>query len=862
MRGYRIGAQRPYANTQDIAEETQRRGYSGTCKQDSRACQSFSELALESGGRVVRAMRYSIFIISFIGLSSWGPFVGSVRSLPHVMDYAVVRPQKLTVRGKRSASSTQTYPDELRYALAVEGQNFTLHLEKNRFLLGRDYTETHYLEDGTEVTTSPNHEDHCYYQGHIHGTGDSSVSVALCSGIRGFLRAEQQVYLIEPLGQSAEDDHAVYRQEHLRGKRSTCSHTNKTSYDHGAKASGLYKLGNWESKPFSDVPRFVELHLVVDKAEFKRHGESMKAIEERMLEIANHVDKLYRSVNIRVMLVGLEVWSYQDKIDVSSNPDETLTRFLQWRQSSLVRKKKHDNAQLVTGIDFEGSTVGLATKFAMCSGGSGAVNEDHNVNPLGVASTMAHEMGHNLGMSHDQAHCGCGATGFSKNCIMADSVGFIFPREFSHCSQMELRSFLEKANPSCLLDSPSTDRLFGGPVCGNAFLEAGEECDCGTVEECRNPCCNATTCLLKEGAQCAHGECCQNCQLKPAGSLCRKSAGDCDLEEFCTGSDTQCPGNAFKMNGLLCGSGQGYCYNGACPTHLQHCERLWGSETDDLGMVPTGTKCGANKVCYNSVCQDVSVYGTEECSAKCNSHGVCNHERACHCDPGWAPPFCKIRLADLPADDRMLSRRQKYPGEKKPHSASGLSNPLFLERGGGKGSPRCGTPQISEPTFLESSATQACAPLVVRVIPTRHPPQPPKKMQMQTPPSPAQVARPSVPPPVTPNKPSYLKNKPLPPAKPLPLLNEKQGNKSKLPPVPPVKPTGTQSSWKQPQVSAGPRVALKPPPSPDEAERRCALTHRTQEGLCQPAGGAGRRGLFEAGRGGGGCVSALARRPR
>ncbi|XP_061083976.1 disintegrin and metalloproteinase domain-containing protein 8a [Conger conger] len=859
-------------------------------------------------------MRYSIFMISFIGLSSWGPFVGSARSLPHVMDYAVVRPQKLTVRGKRSASSTQTYPDELRYALAVEGQNFTLHLEKNRFLLGRDYTATHYLEDGTEVTTSPNHEDHCYYQGHIHGTGDSSVSVALCSGIRGFLRAEQQVYLIEPLGQSAEDDHAVYRQEHLRGKRSTCSHTNKTSYDHGAKASGLYKLGNWESKPFSDVPRFVELHLVVDKAEYKRHGESMKAIEERMLEIANHVDKLYRSVNIRVMLVGLEVWSYQDKIDVSSNPDETLTRFLQWRQSSLVRKKKHDNAQLVTGIDFEGSTVGLATKFAMCSGGSGAVNEDHNVNPLGVASTMAHEMGHNLGMSHDQAHCGCGATGFSKNCIMADSVGFIFPREFSHCSQMELRSFLEKANPSCLLDSPSTDRLFGGPVCGNAFLEAGEECDCGTVEECRNPCCNATTCLLKEGAQCAHGECCQNCQLKPAGSLCRKSAGDCDLEEFCTGSDTQCPGNAFKMNGLLCGFGQGYCYNGACPTHLQHCERLWGSgaqvaadgcfyhnsrgikdgncgrtaygyracpaqdlkcgkifcsggkefpitgqkailslrsgvqcniavdpsETDDLGMVPTGTKCGANKVCYNSVCQDVSVYGTEECSAKCNSHGVCNHERACHCDPGWAPPFCEIRLADLPADDRMLvigvsvagimlvvislmiggllffrkSRRQKYPGEKKPYSASGLSNPLFLERGGGKGSPRCGTPQISEPTFLESSATQACAPLVVRVVPTRHPPQPPKKMQMQTPPSPAQVARPSVPPPVTPNKPSYLKNKPLPPAKPLPLLNEKQGNKSKLPPVPPVKPTGTQSSWKQPQVSAGPRVALKPPTKP------------------------------------------------
>ncbi|KAJ8361625.1 hypothetical protein SKAU_G00181500 [Synaphobranchus kaupii] len=857
-------------------------------------------------------MRYSVFILSFIGLSSWGLFVESLRTLPHVMEYAVVRPHKLTVRAKRSvsASSTQTYPEEIRYALPVEGRNFTLHLEKNRFLVGKHYTETHYLEDGTEVTTSPNYEDHCYYQGHIHGVGDSSVSVGLCSGIRGFLRAEQQVYLIEPLGESVEDDHAVYREDRLRGKRSTCSDGNKTAYDHGSRVSGLFKLSNLESKPFSDVQRFVEMYLVVDKAEFKRQGENMKTVQARMLEVANHVDKLYRPVNIRVMLVGLEVWSYQDQIEVSTDPDQTLTRFLQWRQNSLLKKKKHDNAQLVTGIDFEGTTVGLATKFAMCSGGSGAVNEDHNANPIGVASTVAHEMGHNLGMSHDDAHCGCGATGFSKNCIMADSVGFIYPKEFSHCSQTDLRSFLEKANPSCLLDTPNADRLFGGPVCGNAFLEAGEECDCGTIEECRNPCCNASTCRLSEGAQCAHGECCQNCQLKQAGSLCRNTASDCDLAEYCTGSDPECPGDAFKMNGLPCSSDQGYCHNGRCPTHKQHCARLWGagaqvaadacfyqntkgtkdgncgsslygyqkcpaqdikcgkifcsggnefpitgqkailtlgfrtqcniavdpSATDNLGMVPTGTKCGVNKVCYNHLCQDVTVYGTEECSAKCNNHGVCNHERVCHCDPGWAPPYCNVKLSDLPSDDSMLvigasvagvlfvlialvvggllfyrkPRKQKYPGEKKPPSASGLSNPLFLERGG-KGSPRSRVPQISEPTFLESSAKQACTPVVIRVVPCRPPPQP-IKTQTEKPPSPAGVTRPNIPPPVAPNKPSYLKNKPLPPMKPLSLLNEKQGNKPKLPPpVPAVKPTGTQSPWKQPQVSTGPKVALKPP---------------------------------------------------
>uniref|UniRef100_A0A3Q1ELL3 Disintegrin domain-containing protein n=1 Tax=Acanthochromis polyacanthus TaxID=80966 RepID=A0A3Q1ELL3_9TELE len=40
--------------------------------------------------------------------------------------------------------------------------------------------------------------------------------------------------------------------------------------------------------------------------------------------------------------------------------------------------------------------------------------------------------------------------------------------------------------------------------------EASAECDGG---ECTNPCCNATTCMLKEGSQCGDGECCENCQV-------------------------------------------------------------------------------------------------------------------------------------------------------------------------------------------------------------------------------------------------------------------------------------------------------------------------------------------------------------
>jgi len=53
---------------------------------------------------------------------------------------------------------------------------------------------------------------------------------------------------------------------------------------------------------------------------------------------------------------------------------------------------------------------------------------------------------------------------------------------FSDCSLDQLSVFLDNANPSCLLDIPSSSKLYSGPVCGNAFLDPGEECDCGTVE--------------------------------------------------------------------------------------------------------------------------------------------------------------------------------------------------------------------------------------------------------------------------------------------------------------------------------------------------------------------------------------------
>lgn len=67
---------------------------------------------------------------------------------------------------------------------------------------------------------------------------------------------------------------------------------------------------------------------------------------------------------------------------------------------------------------------------------------------------------------------------------MFSFCSLVYPEMFSSCSQQQLSRFLEEINPACLLDTPATHRVYGGPVCGNAFLEPGEQCDCGTAEVC------------------------------------------------------------------------------------------------------------------------------------------------------------------------------------------------------------------------------------------------------------------------------------------------------------------------------------------------------------------------------------------
>ncbi|XP_038614244.1 disintegrin and metalloproteinase domain-containing protein 30-like [Tachyglossus aculeatus] len=171
-----------------------------------------------------------------------------------------------------------------------------------------------------------------------------------------------------------------------------------------------------------------------------------------------------------------------------------------------------------------------------------------------------------------------------------------------------------------------------------------------------------------DGAVCYHGNChshLQQCRVlfgkdaMNAPLLCYKEVngymdrfGNCGLE-----------GNLYReclARDELCGRVQ--CVNvktipsmpdhtSVIQTHVKANNTMcWGTDyhaamhtlkIPDIGDVKDGTFCGTGLICINRTCLNVSLLNYDCEPQKCNQKGVCNNKRNCHCDYGWAPPFCE-----------------------------------------------------------------------------------------------------------------------------------------------------------------------------------------------------------------------------
>uniref|UniRef100_A0A3Q1GX71 Uncharacterized protein n=1 Tax=Anabas testudineus TaxID=64144 RepID=A0A3Q1GX71_ANATE len=509
---------------------------------------------------------------SFKALRDAARFVGKEDTVPLRLLYSrhshrQVAQDELSTRVEASSGSTQVnHVAQASFQVDAFGRQFILDVELNQafcFLLW-------ILIFGGE---------HCYYQGKVRDIPHSFVALSSCHGLHGMFFDGNHTYMIEPGGQGS----------------SNAPHV---------------------SRSVEDETKYIELMVINDHLMYKKHRLSVGHTNNYAKSVVNMADMIFKEqLNTRIVLVSMETWSADNKFNIDDDPMMTLKEFMKYRKDFI--KEKCDSVHLFSGNRFHSSWGGASYIGGVCSlTKGGGVNEYGKTDEMAI--TLAQSLGQNIGIFSDKkrilnGECKCDDRW--SGCIM-DDIGFYLPKRFSDCSVEEYHNFLNSGGGACLFNKPM--KLLDPPVCGNGFVEPGEECDCGGPAECAREgenCCNK--CTLTQGSKCSNGLCCNNCQMEFMGVVCRDAVNDCDIPENCTGNSSQCPPNVHKMDGYTCEKDQGRCFNGRCKTKDRQCKYIWGEKAT-----------AADKFCY----EKLNIEGTEKgnCGKDKDTWIQCNKQDV-HC---------------------------------------------------------------------------------------------------------------------------------------------------------------------------------------------------------------------------------------
>lgn len=614
--------------------------------------------------------------------------------------------------GARARDGHPLHPKTTRFAFTAFGRDLVLQLERNDELIAPAYKEERF--EGDRLVSVRHGKENCYYRGRVEGI-PSSVAVSTCHGLHGSIRFRDDEYFIEPAWRhvgkqhralTADDEtftHLVYRTSDILTDEfpATCGVDNSTEMtprhhahgpgdvfdklenpDFAAQARDV-AAGAQERRRAGDV-RYMELVIGSDHLRVANEG---AGTEDHTVMLINIVADRYATGGfepaIVMFLAGQRVFQGSSPFATPTDASALLDAWCGYRTSSY---SNNDDGHLISGLNFDGNTVGLAWVGTACDSGNSCGVNQQSYQDVTTANTITHEIGHNLDADHDQGEqpeCPNSCRIMSA-CDCGGCNGEI--TEWSPCSKGYIDSFLTegpkgypaqwRTPPRCMDNTPTALE----PECGNGFVEEGEVCDCGR-SNCgsADPCCNGQTCQLKSGSQCSdnNDECCQGCQIRPASDnfVCREAATDCDVAETCNGASAACPADDFAPTGESCSDGsglQGGCSDGVCTTldsacatliqgfaldscglpdgcSLLHCEyngRCYRSSS--LGQsaeVPDGVPCttgsGGPGTCVSGSCESTVIECPFANGQRCNNQGSCSASGVCSCAGGWSGSACE-----------------------------------------------------------------------------------------------------------------------------------------------------------------------------------------------------------------------------
>ncbi|KAM6893819.1 A disintegrin and metalloproteinase with thrombospondin motifs 5 [Xenentodon cancila] len=410
------------------------------------------------------------------------------------------------------------------YLVYLDGSRFQLDMERDESVLSHHFSPQYVL---AAMGQSPAHlQRACVYRGTVDSNPESLAILNLCGGgLEGFFAVNHWRYSITPIIRAKGHEHDaralqdkdaesalhVFTREGFtfeaaeearescgtrdgrRGRRDAQEKrqhggrgTDTRDKEHGERARRRWSVSRPARRKRSvSRARHVELLLVADETMTKKYG---KDLNHYLLTLASIASKLYGHASIenpiRLSVVKVVTVTEKEKgLDVTKNAAQTLKSFCKWQnqQNPLDddHQQHHDAAILFTRQDLCGhhscDTLGMADVGTICSPErSCAVIEDDG---LHAAFTVAHEIGHLLGLSHDDSKFCEERFGVNSDKRLMSSIltSIDASKPWSRCTSATITDFFDDGNADCLLDSPRQPLLGPEELPGQSY-DAVRQC--------------------------------------------------------------------------------------------------------------------------------------------------------------------------------------------------------------------------------------------------------------------------------------------------------------------------------------------------------------------------------------------------